>query len=128
MCQQGCCAPLLETQRQRDIPFAIPHFPRRCIYKLQNAACNICSENAKRKPAQVRGTDFLLGGNAEERKAFSSAFPQPARRGWKIAMQHALAEAEKNRVVMNFVKQEPTCYRRSKCLMLMILRRGCKKN
>ena len=38
---------LLETQRQRDIPFAIPHFPRRCIYKLQKAACNACSENAK---------------------------------------------------------------------------------
>ena len=35
VCQQGCCAPLLETQRQRDILFAIPHFPRRCIYKLQ---------------------------------------------------------------------------------------------
>ena len=40
-------APLLETQRQRDAPFAIPHFPRRCIYKLQKAACNACSENAK---------------------------------------------------------------------------------
>ena len=43
----GRLAPLLETQRQRDIPFAIPHFPRWCIYKLQNAACNACSENAK---------------------------------------------------------------------------------
>ena len=31
----GMLAPLLETQRQRNIPFAIPHFPRRCIYKLQ---------------------------------------------------------------------------------------------
>ena len=40
-------APLLETQRQRDAPFAIPHFLRRCIYKLQKAACNACSENAK---------------------------------------------------------------------------------
>ena len=26
-------APLLETQRQRDVPFAIPHFPRRCMDK-----------------------------------------------------------------------------------------------
>ena len=43
----GRLAPLLEIQRQRDIPFAIPHFPRWCIYKLQNAACNACSENAK---------------------------------------------------------------------------------
>ena len=42
----GMLAPLLETQRQRDVPFAIPHFPRRCIYKLQKAACNDCSENA----------------------------------------------------------------------------------
>ena len=29
----------------------------------------------------MRGTDFLLGGNAEERTIASSAFPQPARRG-----------------------------------------------
>ena len=43
----GMLTPLLETQRQRDAPFAIPHFPRRCIYKLQKAACNACSENAK---------------------------------------------------------------------------------
>ena len=34
----GMLAPLLETPRQRDVPFAIPHFPRRCIYKQQNAA------------------------------------------------------------------------------------------
>ena len=40
-------APLLETQRQKDAPFAIPHFPRRCIYKLQKTACIACSENAK---------------------------------------------------------------------------------
>ena len=32
----GMLAPLLETQRQRDAPFAIPHFPRRCIYNLKN--------------------------------------------------------------------------------------------
>ena len=31
----GKLAPLLETPRQRDVPFAIPHFPRSCIYKLQ---------------------------------------------------------------------------------------------
>ena len=46
----GQLAPLLETQRQRDTPFAIPHFPRRCIYKLQKAACHACSENAKGSP------------------------------------------------------------------------------
>ena len=28
-------APLLETQRQRDAPFEIPHFPRRCIYNCK---------------------------------------------------------------------------------------------
>ena len=43
----GRLAPLLETQRQRDAPFAIPHFLRRRIYKLQKAACIACSENAK---------------------------------------------------------------------------------
>ena len=30
-----------ETQWQRDVPFSIPHFLRRCIYKLQNLP-NIC--------------------------------------------------------------------------------------
>ena len=43
----GMLAPLLETQRQRDAPFAIPHFLCRHIYKLQKAACIACSENAK---------------------------------------------------------------------------------
>ena len=43
----GRLAPLLGTQRQRNAPFEIPHFPRECMYKLQNAACNACSENAK---------------------------------------------------------------------------------
>ena len=63
----GRLAPLLETQRQRDVPFAIPHFPRRCIYKLQKCSLQCLLRKCKRKPAQVRGTDFLLGGNAEER-------------------------------------------------------------
>ena len=31
----GMLAPLLETQRQRDAPFEIPHFPRRCIYNCK---------------------------------------------------------------------------------------------
>ena len=40
----GMLAPLLETQRQRDVPFEIPHFPRRCICKLQKQQL----ENKKR--------------------------------------------------------------------------------
>lgn len=32
---------------------------------------------------QVRGTDFLLSGNAEDGKVLSSAFPQPAAAGTK---------------------------------------------
>ena len=63
----GMLAPLLETQRQRDSPFAIPHFPRRCIYKLQKCSLQCLLRKCKRKPVRVRGTDFLLGGNAEER-------------------------------------------------------------
>lgn len=39
--------PYWKPRGKRNIPFAIPHFPRRCIYKLQKAACNACSENAK---------------------------------------------------------------------------------
>ena len=60
-------------------PFEIPHFPRSCIYKLQKCSLQCPLRKCKRKPAQVRGTDFLLSGNAEEgEEAFSSAFPQPA--------------------------------------------------
>lgn len=81
VCQQGCCAPLLETQRQRDVPFAIPHFPRRCIYKLQKRSLQRLLRKCKRKPVQAHGTDFLLGGNAEEGEVFSSAFPQSAAAG-----------------------------------------------
>ena len=44
----GRLAPLLETQRQRDVPFAIPHFPRRCIYKLQKCSLIAQLENKNR--------------------------------------------------------------------------------
>ena len=44
----GMLAPLLETQRQRDVPFAIPHFPRRCIYKLQKCSLIAQLENKNR--------------------------------------------------------------------------------
>lgn len=58
----GRLAPLLETPRQRDAPFAIPHFPRRCIYKLQKAACHACSENAKGSLRRcVAQTSFWTG-------------------------------------------------------------------
>ena len=63
----GMLAPLLETLRQRDAPFEIPYFPRRCIYKLQKCSLQCLLRKCKRKPVQVRGTDFLLDGNAEER-------------------------------------------------------------
>ena len=63
----GWLAPLLETHRQRDIPFAIPHFPRRCIYKLQKCSLQCLLRKCKRQPVRVLGTDFLLGGNAEEK-------------------------------------------------------------
>ena len=77
----GRLAPLLETQRQRDIPFAIPHFPRRCIYKLQNAACHACSENAKGSlHRHVAQTSFWTEMQ-KKGTAVSSAFPQPAQRG-----------------------------------------------
>lgn len=80
----GRLAPLLETQRQRDIPFAIPYFPRWCIYKLQNAACNACSENAK---GSLCGCVAQTSFRAEMQKkgtAVSSAFPRSARQGREI--------------------------------------------
>ena len=63
----GRLAPLLGTQRQRNAPFEIPHFPRRCIYKLQKCSLQRLLRKCKRKSVRVRDTAFLLGGNAEER-------------------------------------------------------------
>ena len=77
----GQLAPLLETQRQRDAPFAIPHFPRRCIYKLQNAACNACSENAKESLCRYVAQTSFWAEMQKKGTAVSSAFPQPAQRG-----------------------------------------------
>ena len=81
VCQQGCCAPLLETQRQRDVPFAIPHFPRRCIYRLQTAACNACSENAKGSLCRCVAQTSFWAGMQKKGTVVSSAFPRSARRG-----------------------------------------------
>ena len=84
MCQQGCCAPLLETQRQKDAPFEIPHFPRRCIYKLQNAACNARSENAKGSLCGCLAQTSFWAEMQKKWTIASSAFPQPTRRGREI--------------------------------------------
>ena len=49
VCQQGCCAPLLETLRQRGFPPPLntPYFLR-CEYpSCKNTVWNTCSENAK---------------------------------------------------------------------------------
>lgn len=77
----GMLAPLLETQRQRDIPFAIPHFPRRCIYKLQKCSLQCLLRKCKRKPVRVHGTDFLLDGIAGERGCSFFCIPAVRRRG-----------------------------------------------
>ena len=71
-------APLLETPRQRDVPFAIPHFPRRCMYKLQKAACNACSENAKGSLRRCVAQTSFRAEMQKEWTVVSSAFPQPA--------------------------------------------------
>ena len=77
----GMLAPLLETPRQRNIPFAIPHFPRRCIYKLQKAACNACSENAKGSLHRCVAQTSFRAEMQKKGTAVSSAFPQPAAAG-----------------------------------------------
>ena len=128
MCQQGCSRPYWKPSGKGIFPLQSLIFLAGAYTNCQNAAYNACSENAKGSLHRCVAQTSFRAEMQKKRAAVSSAFPRSARRGWKIAMQHALAEAEKNRVVMNFVKQEPTCYRRSKCLMLMILRRGCKKN
>ena len=77
----GMLAPLLETLRQRDVPFAIPHFPRRCIYKLQKCSLQCLLRKCKRKPVRVHGTDFLLDGIAGERGCSFFCIPAVRRRG-----------------------------------------------
>ena len=77
----GRLAPLLETQRQRDIPFAIPYFPRWCIYKLQSAACNACSENAKGSLCGCVAQTSFWAEMQKKGTIVSSAFPRSARRG-----------------------------------------------
>ena len=77
----GQLAPLLETQRQRDAPFAIPHFPRRCIYKLQKAACHARSENAKGSLRRCVAQTSFWTEMQKKGAAVFSAFPRSARRG-----------------------------------------------
>ena len=77
----GMLAPLLETPRQRDVPFAIPHFPRRCIYKLQKAACHACSENAKGSLRRHMAQTSFWAEMQKKGPVVSSAFPRSARRG-----------------------------------------------
>ena len=84
MCQQGGSHPLLETPRQRDAPFEIPHFLRRRIYNLQNAACNACSENAKGSLRRCVAQTSFWAGMQKKGTVVSSAFPQSAQRGREI--------------------------------------------
>ena len=80
----GRLAPLLETPRQRDVPFAIPHFPRGCIYKLQKAACHACSENAKGSLRRCVTQTSFWTEMQKKGTVVSSAFPRSARRGQEI--------------------------------------------
>ena len=50
----GRLAPLLETPRQRDVPFAIPHFPRGCIYKLPKCSLQCLLRKCKRQSVPMR--------------------------------------------------------------------------
>ena len=61
-----------------------PSFPSQVHIQTAKGSLSCLLRKCKRQPAQVRGTDFLLGGNAEDREIFSSAFPQSARRGREI--------------------------------------------
>ena len=53
VCQQGCSRPYWKPSGKRNIPFAIPHFLRRRICKLQK--CSLEHLLRKRKNA----TDFI---------------------------------------------------------------------
>ena len=62
VCQQGCCAPLLETQRQRGVsPLNSPYFLRRWVSKLQKCSLERLLRKCKRKSVPMRGgLPFLL--------------------------------------------------------------------
>ena len=107
VCQQGCCAPLLETQQQRDVPFAIPHFPRRCIYKLQKAACHACSENAKGSLRRCVAQTSFWAEMQKKGTVVSSAFPRSARRGRKITSRENFNIAKRG---MIFSKNHPALF------------------
>ena len=64
----GCFSPLLGTQSQGGIPFEIPHFPRRFIYKLQECRLICLLKKCKRKPAPFTGAGFLLLLNMESKR------------------------------------------------------------
>ena len=59
----------------------------------------------------MRGTDFLLGGNAEERDGSFSCIPAIRTAGtslrWDNTTTH-LATDEKKEIVMDLIGQEPT--------------------
>ena len=62
VCQQGCCAPLLETQRQRGFsPLNSPYFLRRWVSKLQKCSLERLLRKCKRKSVPMSGgLPFLL--------------------------------------------------------------------
>ncbi len=62
VCQQGCYAPLLETQRQRGFsPLNSPYFLRRWVSKLQKCSLERLLRKCKRKSVPMRGgLPFLL--------------------------------------------------------------------
>lgn len=56
VCQQGCYAPLLETQRQRGFsPLNSPYFLRRWVSKLQKCSLERLLRKCKRKSVPMRG-------------------------------------------------------------------------
>ena len=60
VCQQGCYAPLLETQRQRGFsPLNSPYFLRSEYPNCKKVGWNACSENAKGSPCHEERTSFF---------------------------------------------------------------------
>ena len=60
-----------------------PSFPSQVHIQTAKGSLSSLLRKCKRKSVQVRGTDFLLGGNAEDREIFSSAFPRSAAAGMR---------------------------------------------
>ena len=95
----GQLAPLLETLRQRDAPFEIPHFPRSCIYKLQKCSLQCPLRKMQKKACAGAWHRLPFGREYRKETGVSSAFPQSAAAGTRVGAGRKLNIAKHGMVL-----------------------------